>query len=220
MKKVLFVGILSILCISASFAQARFGVTAGLNASKLSVSGEEDEMSFDFKAGSQVGVLMDYSINENFSIIPELLFSQRGAKFKISNFEDLDVEDLDIKAKATMTLNYLQLPVNAAYKFDVGYGSKLFIFAGPYVGYGISAKAKGESSYEGVKVSMSEDLKFGSGEDEIKPFDFGINVGLGYEYQKIFFKLQYNHGLTNLNNGSEGTMKNMNVALTAGYFFK
>jgi len=219
MKKVLFIGILSILCVSASFAQARFGVTAGLNASKLSVSGVESEMSFDFKAGFQAGVLMDLSINKHFSIIPELLFSQRGVKFKTSEFGGLDFENLDIKASATMTLNYLQLPVNAAFKFDVGYGSKFFIFAGPYVGYGLSAKVKVKASYENTKVSQSEKIKFGSGDEELNPLDFGINAGIGYQYEKVFFKLQYNHGLINLSNESEGKIKNMNVAVTAGYFF-
>ena len=199
MKKIFFVGVLSILCVSASFAQVRLGVTAGLNASKT--VGSEDDESTDFKAGFQAGVVADFGITENFSIIPELLFSQRGAKYE----------------GISATLNYLQLPINAAYKFDVGYGSKLFIFAGPYLGYGISTKVSSKS--EGISISLDDFLKFGSKEEEIKPLDFGVNVGLGYQYDKIFFKLQYNHGLSNMSNVDDYSSKNMNVAVTVGYFF-
>jgi len=190
MKKIFLVGILSILFVGISFAQTRIGITAGLNVSNIIVSGSEAKVSYDYKAGFQAGVVADFGITNNFSVIPELLFSQRGCKFK----------DLDM----SMTLNYLQLPVNLAYKFDVGYGSKLFIFAGPYIGYGISA---------------SDDFKFGSGDNEIKPFDFGVTGGIGYQFERVFFKLQCNPGLLNMNNNSSVTTKNMNVAVTAGYFF-
>ena len=212
MKKILFIGILSILCISASFAQTRFGVTAGLNSSKLSVSGEENE-SMDFKAGLKAGLVADIGISEKFSIIPELLFSQRGGK---NGTEEMENDKLET---ASLILNYMQLPVNVAYKFDVGYGSKFLIFAGPYLGYGISGKTKVEASHEGKKESQTYDLKFGSGDGETKPIDFGINAGIGYQYEKVFFKVQYNHGLSNLNQNPDVKRKNMNVAVTAGYFF-
>ena len=191
MKKIFFTGILSILFVGISFAQTpKIGVTAGLNVSNLTTSGGGG--SSDYKAGFQAGVVADFGLTENFSIIPELLFSQRGCKYK-------DINE-------SVTLNYLQLPINAAYKFDVGYGSKLFIFAGPYLGYGVSAT----------------NAKFGSNVGEVKPFDFGINAGVGYQYDKVFFKLQCNPGLINLSNysGSGSSVKNMNaVSVTVGYYF-
>ena len=198
MKKILLVGILTILCVSATFAQVRFGATAGLNVSNIIESGEQAE-SGDFKAGLKVGVLADYAITGNFSVIPELLFSQRGSK-------------ISEPASMSTTINYLQLPINAAYKFDVGYGSKIFIFAGPYLGYAVSGKYKIES--------LSVDIPFGSGDEDMKRFDFGLNGGIGYQYDKIFLKLQYNQGLTGLYNVSHTTSKNQNIAVSAGYFFK
>jgi len=187
MKKVFFIGILSILFVGISFSQTRIGLTAGLNASDITVSGE-DVINSNYKAGFQAGLVFDFGVTNNFSVIPELLFSQRGSK----------------GTNSSLTLNYLQLPVNLALKFDVGYGSKLFIFAGPYIGYGISA---------------NNDLKFGSAINELKALDFGFNGGIGYQFEKIFFKVQCNPGLSNLSNISAVTSKNMNFAVTAGYFF-
>ena len=179
MKKVLLAGILSILFVGVSFAQVKFGVTAGLNVSKFA----NKDLNYDYKAGFQVGVVADCGITSNFSIIPELLFNQIGSKLKSDDRTD------------TFTLQYLQLPVNAAYKFDVAYNSKVLIFAGPYVGYGFS--------------------------EQFKPLDFGMNAGIGYQFEKIFFKLQFNQGLSNFNSNHERgpSLKHQNIAVTAGYFF-
>ena len=213
MKKIIFTGILSILFVGISFAQApRIGVTAGLNVSNMTTKSDGQSETNDFKAGFQVGVVADFAITENFSIIPELLFSQRGAKHEVKG-------DANNYEKSSMTLNYLQLPINAAYKFDVGMGSKLFIFAGPYLGYGLSGKTKWEDVFEGKKETGSENVKFGSKENDVKPFDFGVNAGVGYQYEKIFFKLQYNLGLANLSNASGSSAKNTNIGVSVGYFF-
>ena len=194
MKKVLLAGILSIFFVSVSFAQVKFGVTAGLNVSNL----VDKDLDAKFKAGFQAGVVADMGISPSFSIIPELLFSQRGGKYEIENLS------------TTETLNYLQLPVNAAYKIDAGYGSKVLIFAGPYLGYAVSGK---------IKDNNSKNIEFGSGVTETKPLDLGINAGIGYQFEKVFFKLQYNQGLSNLSNVSDKSTKNQNIAVSMGYFF-
>ena len=122
MKRIFFVGLMSILFVSISFAQApRIGITAGLNTSNLTAKSGGQTESANYKAGFQAGIVADFAITENFSIIPELLFAQRGAKAKSNDLAGSDLSG------ASMTLNYLQLPINAAYKFDVGMGSKVFI---------------------------------------------------------------------------------------------
>ena len=209
MKKIILLGLMSILFVGITFAQTRIGITAGLNASNLNSSSDGYSESGDFKAGFQAGLVADFAITENFSVIPELLFSQRGAKAKD------DSEGL--MKGVSLTLNYLQLPVNVAYKFDAGMGSKVFIFAGPYLGYGLSTSAKVKTG--GVSISTPDAIKFGSGENDLKALDYGVNAGIGYQYEKIFFKLQYNLGLANLSNDSDYKLKNVNVAVTAGYFF-
>jgi len=208
MKKILFTGILSILFVGISFAQSpRIGITAGLNVSNVTTVTNNISNRMDWKAGFQVGVVSDFGISKSFSIIPELLFSQRGTKYNSS-----------ANNGSSITLNYLQLPINAAYKFDVGMGSKLFIFAGPYVGYGLSGSAlvpvKFSSKEQDYKNIGVEDLNM-----YFKPFDFGINAGVGYEYEKIFFKVQYNHGFANYSNDKNTSWKNLNIGVSAGYFF-
>ena len=199
-----------ILCgfAGAMFAQGiNFGVTAGLNVSNATAKQGSISVSEDWKAGFQAGVFMDYALSPNLSLIPELLFAQRGTK---SKFEE---EGLTLSDKTT--LNYLQLPVNLAYKFDLGMNQKLFPFAGIYLGYGLSGTYKSEFNGE----SESTDIKFGSSEEEMKAFDYGVNFGVGYQFERIVFKVQYNLGLANLYNGDGASLKHKNVAVTVGYMF-
>jgi hypothetical protein len=203
MKKVLFTVVLC--CVAATtFAQlnVKFGVTAGLNVSNETLSAGSFSLSPDWKAGFQAGVIADLSLSPSLSIMPELVFSQKGCKS--------DVETVTV----TETINYLTLPVNLAYKFDLGLAGTLFPFAGPYVGYALSGNYKEGS--ESVKIN------FGSDEDEYKALDFGLNFGLGYQFEKLLFRLQYNLGLSNIGNVIEGadySVKNKNVAVSVGYFF-
>jgi len=213
MKKTLLTGILTILFVSANYAQVKVGVTAGLNASSFVQSGADNK----HKAGFQAGLVADFGITENFSIVPELLFSQRGGKHKALNA--MDEQGMPAIASESLRINYLQLPVNLAYKFDVGDGSKLFVFAGPYFGYGLSGRGKIETKTADAKVNVSGKVEFGSKEDELKRFDLGINAGIGYQFDNVYFKLQYNPGLTNLSNEKKISMKNTNISLSAGYYF-
>lgn len=201
MKRILFLLVLSILSMGISFAQIRLGATAGLNASSYNESGGES-MSYGFKAGIQAGIIADFCITKKFSVMPELLFSQHGVKYK--------------SYEVYTTLNYLRLPLNLAYKYDIGDGSLLFVFAGPYVGYGLSGNTS--SKVKGTKIEFP-DINFGSKEDDLKQVDYGINIGIGYEFEKVFFKIQYNHGLSDLHNLESIKRKNVNITISAGYYF-
>ncbi|GHT50458.1 hypothetical protein AGMMS49982_05800 [Bacteroidia bacterium] len=193
MKKIVFLSAIALVSVASVNAQElKFGVTAGLNIP--SFSGDLGQ-SMESTIGFQVGAVADVALTESFSIVPELLFSQRGGKPKGGG-------------DAT-TLGYLQLPINAMYKIAINDNSKVLVFAGPYIGYGIT------SSRDGVD--------FGSApEHALNPLDFGLNIGAGYQFGSIFAKAQYNIGLTNVANEVEGRKTdggNSNIAITVGYFF-
>ena len=221
MKKIFFVDILSTLLAGAVSAQPRIGVTAGGTASNISRDNGQFTARCDWRFGFEAGVVADFGITNNFSVIPELLFAQRGT---INTMRD----------KSTYTLNYLQLPVNFAYKLNVGHNSKLMVFAGPYAGYGLSGSLKGPVHISVGNESLgSIDIKipfeFQTKEQDyenleelkmyFKPLDFGINAGLGYEVGNMFFKAQYNHGFTNYSNDKNVSFKNLNISISIGYFF-
>jgi opacity protein-like surface antigen len=211
MKKIFLTLVLCSFVVGMFAQDARLGVTAGLNVSNEVSKSGSISLETDWKAGFQVGVLLDYALTSNLSLVPEFLFSQRGGALK----SELDSSLGGGKITQTETLNYLQLPINLAYKFDLGNEQKLFPFAGVYLGYAMSGTQKIKSG----NISNSEDVKFGSKENESNAFDYGLNFGVGYQYSRIIFRLQYNLGIANMSNVNNTTATNKNFAVTAGYMF-
>lgn len=161
MKK-LFVGA-AIAVSSLSFAQ-QFGVKAGANFSSISKDTWEDSKA---KTGFHAGVFMNAPLAESFSIQPELLFSNLGAKTTY-NAGNLGT------ATSTLNLNYITLPV----MFQYNVVPSFYLEAGPEFGFMVSAKSKTTYSTPIASGSQtSDDIK-----DNFNTFNMGIGLGLGYNF--------------------------------------
>lgn len=156
-----------------------------------------------------IGVDYEIAVAPDFYFAPGLFFASKGSKFE---WEGVDVEE-------TMTLNYLEVPLNLVYKPVLGNGNLIVAF-GPYLGYGLGGKYKVEGSEGGVSASVEEDITFGSNEDEdLKPLDVGANIGFGYMFG-AGLSLQFNTqlGLVNISHGDDA-VKNTGFGLSLGYRF-
>lgn len=113
---------------------------------------------------------------------------------------------------------YLEIPVNAVYRI-----SGFYIGAGPYLGFGLSGKIESEETFAGEKNSESEDIKFGSGDDDhLKGTDFGVNFLAGYQLQNnINIGVGYGLGLSNLvpKQVANESVKNRVFSVSIGYSF-
>lgn len=196
MKKVLFMTAIAAFTYCGAFAQTNIslGVRAGLSGSNMKTTMEGLDISLDTKLGFYAGVLAEIGINENFAIQPELSYSQMGAKTDI-------IDSFTVKEE----LGYISLPVLFKYK-NQGFS----VFAGPQIGYLISAQSK----YQDVK----EDSK-----DDYKPIDFSGVIGAGYTLENGFgFDARYQMGFANILDaeGGEGaTVKNNGFQVGVHYFF-
>ena len=207
MKKIVLSVALIAGIVTAVSAQTRFGINAG--AVLASLKGEEggEEQELDSKIGITAGIRADVPLSENFRFRPGLNFVQKGGK------EEFDF--LGTQIKSTITLNYLELPLNFVYNAPAGNG-KFFIGAGPVFGFGLSGKNKVESGGE----EQTEDVNFGDGEDEVKSFEFAGNVLAGYECASgLYFQANYNPGFSNLSNAPDSELKTSYFGLRIGYFF-
>lgn len=195
-----------ILLVSAvSKAQTNVGFTLGGTYSNVTAKSSGISISFKSKAGITAGLFADVSLSSNLSFQPALNFVQKGFK--------LEQDDV----KAVVTYNYLELPLNILYRTQKDYG--FFVGAGPSIAYGLSGKEK----YSDSQNSEDTKVKFGSGDDEVKPLEFGVNALAGYKFGNGFlFSVSYNLGLSNIQNGNSnetGTVKNRYFALKIGYLF-
>lgn len=215
----LFIITSMILLASSSFAQT-FGVKAGLNLSNMLMKDDEDTYSDDYKMlpGFHVGLTADFSINDMFSFEPGLLLSTKGFKAEES------ASDMGVTYTVKMKYNlyYLDIPLNAKAKFDVG-GAKIYATFGPYIGVGLSGKSDMEYSYGGQTESEKTDIKWGTSaeDDDLKRPDFGIGFGAGAEFGAFMAGVSYQLGLANVSSYTDGgaTMKNKVLGISVGYRF-
>jgi hypothetical protein len=214
-KKVLTVMLAIVLMAGYAQAQLAFGVRAGLNLTNLDGDFTDNNK---MKPGFQLGAVADYALSKAVSIQPGILFATQGCKFQITE----TVEGEQMKIKSTTNLNYLQIPVNAQFKIDMG-GVKLLLQAGPYLGFALSGKNRTESTVAGITEKEDNDVKIGSGEGETKRFDLGLGAGAGLQFGNIQASAGYNFGLTNINNKSEfienNRLWNTGLAVTVTYLF-
>ena len=121
---------------------------------------------------------------------------------------------------STITLSYIDLPINLVYKADMNTLGKFYIGAGPYFSYGMN----GNIQYQDLNTSSGEALAFGQNEDYVH-IDGGISFISGLELNNhLSFNLGYQLGLNNLatesqNLGGTNTIKNRLFSIGLGLNF-
>jgi hypothetical protein len=221
MKKNLFIVVFSIITGTVCAQYARFGLSAGMEMSKFAVHYDWDNSpNMEPKIGFRIAMEVDIQFSDNFYLVPELVFTQRGTKSTVKRVENIYDDTGTSHGEITKTTQYsdninaLQLPVNAMFLIELDENTKFSIFAGPYVAWQLSGKVKDLSN------NSSEKTKFGYKVGEYKPIDLGFNFGLGLEYLDFFVRVQYNHGMSNLLNGEAfNSQRNRNTGISMGFFF-
>ena len=166
MKKVrMFLTLLSLGIFSVVDAQHALGLKAGVNIANLSA--------FEGRSRTSVhgGLFLHHTINKNWCIQPELLFSGEGQRYISNGLE------------RTLALDYIQLPIMVQY-----YPSpQIYIEAGPQVGLLVSAQDKGdETGHLNVK-------------DDFSAAQFALGLGLGFKAtDQVILYGRYNFGLTDV----------------------
>lgn len=187
-----------------AFGQTTFGVKGGINPSIWNVKvGDTKEDDYKSRIGFHFGGVVDFSISDNFSIQPQLLFVNKGSKEKHGDHDD------------KILVNAIDIPVNFLYKTNVGKG-KFFVGGGPNLGFNLSAKIKGEHDGE----VEEEKIEIGSEAGQLKGFDFGLNALAGYQFGNgLFVSANFTPGIANLSNTNNTTSRSSYFGLSAGFMF-
>jgi hypothetical protein len=148
-------------------AQPRAGIKAGLNYAGLSGNNGDSRLSF------HAGVFVQATLDKNWRIQPELLYSGEGQDYLVDG------------KKNTLALNYIVLPLVVQY-FPL---PSLYIEAGPQLGVLTGAYSKGP----GVD-HMNVNLK-----RSFRNTQFGLDLGTGvFLNQQTGIYGRYHFGLTDV----------------------
>jgi opacity protein-like surface antigen len=191
MKKLFLSALLVSAVLFSANAQMTGGVRLGANLSNMKFSFEGDSESLDSKIGFQIGGYLDFAISDQFSVSPEILFSQFGGK------------ESEGGETFTLNLNYISIPVMAKVKL----GDMFNIQAGPQLGLLMGAKVK----FDGGDFDVKEDYT---------STDFGLGFGAGVDLDNgLNINLRYYLGLGNIAEGGDSDFKIQNSAIqfSVGY---
>lgn len=152
--KVLFLALAAVCCVLPASAQFKFGVEAGLNASKVSV----DHFDAKNRTGWFVGPKAQFTLPVvGLGVDAALLYSQK--------YMEMEPEtNLGESGSITKNMPYLEIPINL--KYNLGFSSLIGIYVATGPQY---------SWYLGGKTLSWNNLEYGS----LETSSFSWNVGLG-----------------------------------------
>ena len=199
MKK-LFLGA-AIAMGSLAFAQ-QFGAKAGLNVSSISKDTWEGSKA---KPGFYAGVFMNAPIASNFSVQPELIYSQYGAKTKLLG-----------NAEENLNLGYIALPVMLQYNAT----PEFYLEAGPEFGFMVNANSKIRLNSDNIDNPDRQEIST----DHFNKFNMGIGLGAGYYFTpNIGVSARYVAGLNDVTKndkwGDKANNKNGTFQVGLNYKF-
>jgi hypothetical protein len=174
----------------------------GLNLSTMTLKTKGISSDPKILTGIHYGAFLEIPLKGNFTLQPGLLFSAKGSNYKIDTVE------------FSISPIYIEVPVIAVYSFGSD-AVKISLFAGPYFACGIG----------GYKIKSGGELKsisFGSGENnDLKPFDVGLNFGTGVNIKGFLISAQYGIGLANLSplKTVDSEMKNKVIGISISSLF-
>lgn len=183
-------------------AQIKAGYIFGLNLSTMTLKTQGISSHPDTPVGIHFGGFFEIPIKDNFTLQPGLLFSAKGSNYKIDSVE------------FSLSPIYLEVPVIAVYSFRIDV-VKISLFAGPYFACGVG----------GYKIESGSELKnisYGSGENnDLKPFDIGLNFGAGVNIKGLLISAQYGMGLANVSPVAtiDSEMKNRVIGISISSLF-
>lgn len=219
MKKILTSTVIVIICSFSQAQEINYGFKLGGNLSNLVGDYPEDTepvITSDNKSklGVNVGMFLEYEINNNFSFQPELLFSLQGNKYETKEeyFDDFTNQNEKVTLTQTTRLSYINLPLILKYHVT----EKIDIEFGPQIGYLVGAKADFEyqdanfpEDNEEITIDLLNDGTYNflgatiQWQEAINRFDYGLNLGASYDInENIFIQARYYYGLSTIDDNS------------------
>lgn len=195
-----FLSLALFLGISSASGQVRFGLKAGFNLNRLSLSDDYQsilrllEVSEDLQTkwlpAYHAGVVIEFGLAGGFGLGTGLEASVKGTRLQY----DLRVLNDPYTRTYRIAPMYVRLPLALTYRRN-----GLYFGVGPYAGYAIAGKERVKTeAADGTASKDSRSLDFGNDlEDDLNPLDYGAGVELGYETGRLRLTASYQHGLAN-----------------------
>jgi len=181
MKKITIILVaISIIALYSSSALAieMNGIGLKVGANFATFEGVDVVGDTDIRVGLVIGGFVNFSINDYFSIQPEVLYSMKGVTY-VGDLEGLSFE-------RSYGINYLEIPLLVQFALH----KNVNIYTGGSIGFYLD----GEETLEIGRVNDSKKID----KDDINKQEYTFILGASYRYETVVFDVRYSLGLTNV----------------------
>jgi Outer membrane protein beta-barrel domain len=218
MKRLLIFACISFFAARAG-AQAGFGPELGVGICNMHFAPATGFTSANTSAqvSGKIGGIVDFGLNRKGYIQTGIYLTRKGQSRSFSFYTS---DTLNKAVDQTLTINYLEVPLNLLYKtgiqgkgrFSLGLGATASYIIGGRDKYRAYGYINGGPIEEDVNVKITE-------RKPLAMFDLGVNLVGGYEFPTgLFVRAFFTTGVKDIGLGSE-IDKNRVWGITAGYFF-
>ena len=191
---------------------------AGISISDLT---EENDKPYNSKVGFTGGVEVEYGLTPKLGVSLGILYAQQGGKYEETNNTRNPLNGEILASETTkykVKVDYVNLPLLANYYVGSGFAIK----AGVQMGILVNDKWTYQHDYV-LNYHLGEPYKIPGRDDGIhktakmtdfgKSIDFGIPVGLSYEYHDFIVDVRYYFGLIKIDSPNFGYNRSFYINL-------
>ena len=141
----------------------------------------DSELAYDLKFGYCLGASGGFNFNRKYGIQASILYTKAGQNYE-DTFRPGPPYPDPYHVIRQVDLTYLQIPVHFKYKFNAGENFRMYVMAGPAIGFLLRAE-------ETVIINGEQRTDLTDPYDKFNHFDWGVSLGAGTEY--FFTKYLY-----------------------------
>ena len=183
MFKKIVAAIVVVILASSLYADAgdRSGARLGIMAGFTSSSSNAKNLDPSSIGRYHFGVTAEIPVAFGFAVQPSVLYQAKGTKLS-----DANIDNFKLDAK----VSYIEIPVQIQWGPDL-MAFRPYVFAEPFVGYGLYSKVKGTSpSLTAADLLESYSSKSFS-ESALSRWEYGLGLGAGIDVWKMQVSVKY-----------------------------
>lgn len=234
MKKTIL--LLSMGIASAFSAGAQWvtvGPEVGINSTSFAERYNGVDVSDGMRAGVKAGGIVDIGFTRHFSLQPGLFYNMKGAQERYVSTTTTETGTIRTdEIKNDFRINYIEMPMNLEFKVGQPRHGQFIFGGGPYVAVALSGTISNDNGTEVVlpsgRVISTQDNHSSSAyigntiDDDITPFDGGLNFNLGYQSARgLFVRGNMSFGIANIlpKGDADNYIRNWGMGVSVGYLF-
>lgn len=204
MKKLLITAFTFVILINA---KAQLYIQGGINLANITKTTSGQTEDNNTLTSFNAGILNRFGLSKVVDLESGILFTGKGSKAE-TYYTSGSTTDNYVKTK--FNPYYIEVPLNVVIRVPLQNTHGLFFHAGPYAAIGVAGKSTTDQKILGLSSHSENDIQFANDnpftsrqEDasyyKLKRFDFGLNIGGGFDLGKLLLKVNYGYGLTKIN---------------------